>query len=473
MKPARTLRALGAGAAVAVLAGALVLQGAGAAYAHDGHSHHHSHESRNDHGNRGNDDSNDGDHHDNGDGDHGHEGGTLFVSPSADSSNDGSSCDNATFTTIQSAVDAANAGDTVDVCAGTYPEDVVVSTPLSLVGEDAVIQGVPTTTQMCDQLGPTGPGSAPCLAGVTIKSFDVSISGFTVQGAVGEGILATGSPSGGSIDNVTITDNRIVGNNTGGIPPTPNSPYPPCSAFGEIPGDCGEGIHLMGVENSEVSGNFVNANEGGVLLTDEFGPTHDNVVEDNVITGNPFDCGITVPGHNPNALDASGNRQPDVAGVYDNTIQHNIVTGNGFQGEGAGVLFANAGPGTASYDNVVRDNFIAANSLSGVTMHAHTLAPGQFEDLSGNEIVDNVIGTNNVGSTVAGPGDSLDGPPAQDFDTTGVLVFSASVPVQVDVSNNIIFNNTNGIWLGINGNVTATTDNNQFFGVTNPVFTFS
>jgi hypothetical protein len=229
----------------------------------------------------------------------------------------------------------------------------------------------------------------------------------------------------------------------------------------------------MGVSWSEVSDNFVSGNEGGVLLTDEFGPTHDNVVERNVITANPFDCGITVPGHNPNALDASGNPQPDIAGVYQNTIQYNIVTDNGLQGEGAGVLFANATAGTASYDNLVQYNYLAGNSLSGVTMHAHTLSPGQFEDLSGNDVEHNVIGTNNVGSPVTGPGDGLDGPPAQDLDTTGVLVFSASVPLQVDVSNNVIFNNTNGIWLGINGNVTATTNDNQFFGVTNPVFTFS
>ena len=62
---------------------------------------------------------------------------------------------------------------------------------------------------------------------------------------------------------------------------------------------------------------------------------------------------------------------------------------------------------------------------------------------------------------------------AQDFDTTGVLVFSASVPVELEITDNVIFNDTNGIWLGINGNVTATTDGNSFFGVTNPVFTFS
>ena len=131
------------------------------------------------------------------------------------------------------------------------------------------------------------PGVAPCLAGVTIRSSHVSIEGFTVTGAIGEGILATGTLKGGSISDVSIKDNRVVGNNVGGIPPSPNSPYPQCAASGQIPGDCGEGIHLMGVAHSVVAGNHVSANEGGVLLTDEFGPTHGNLVEDNTSPGTP------------------------------------------------------------------------------------------------------------------------------------------------------------------------------------------
>jgi hypothetical protein len=47
----------------------------------------------------------------------------------------------------------------------------------------------------------------------------------------------------------------------------------------------------------------------------------------------------------------------------------------------------------------VNGNFIAGNGLSGVTMHAHTLKPGQFEDLSGNKIIGNKIGTNNLSGT--------------------------------------------------------------------------
>ena len=175
-----------------------------------------------------------------------------------------------------------------------------MSTPLALVGRHgAVVHGSATANGSCDQLGPSGPGSAPCLAGITIKSGHVTVEGLTVTGAIGEGILATGSSSGHSISHVVIKANRVVGNDTGGIPPTPSSPYPQCVEFNEIPGDCGEGIHLMGVADSKVSHNFVSGNSGGVLLTDEFGPTHNNVIEDNIITKNEFDCGITAPGHNP------------------------------------------------------------------------------------------------------------------------------------------------------------------------------
>lgn len=447
MRHVRCARVVGSAFAAALFAGAVTAQTAGVASA------------------------NGGDHLD-----HGRHGppAALFVSPWGQTTNPGRSCATARYSTIQSAVNAATPGATVVVCPGTYNEDVIVSTPLSLLGRGAVIQGSATANGMCDQLGPNGPGSASCLAGVTIKSSHVAVSGFTVKKAIGEGILATGSLQGGSISDVTITDNHVVGNNTGGFPPDPNSPYPQCSESGQIPGDCGEGVHLMGVAGSRVTDNFISANEGGVLLTDEFGPTHDNLVDGNNITGNPFDCGITVPGHNPNALDKNGNRQPSVAGVYHNLIRHNWVTNNGLQGEGAGVLFANAGPGTGSYDNVVEGNYLAGNQLAGVTMHAHTLppTPGMFEDLNGNRIVHNVIGKNNVGSAVA-PGDPLDGPPAQDFDTTGIIVFSGTVPVQVTITGNRIVDNHFGVWIGVNGHATASLNANSFQHVDVPVFTFS
>ncbi len=388
----------------------------------------------------------------------------LFVSPSGSARAADRSCRSAAYSTIQSAVDAARPGATVTVCPGTYTEDVIVSSPLTLRGIDATIHGTSSANGNCDQLGPGGPGSAPCLAGVTIKSSRVQISGFTVTGATGEGILATGSLASGPIGHVTIRDNRVVGNDTGGIPPATGGGYPQCESVGGVPGDCGEGIHLMGVADSIISNNYDSGNTGGVLLTDEFGPTDNNLVADNIVTGNQYDCGITVPGHNPFAVDSQGSPQPNVAGVFDNVIRGNVVTDNGLKGEGAGVLFANATAGTGSYDNLVEDNYIAGNDLSGVTMHAHTVGPGGVEDLNGNKIVDNVIGQNNLG------GDGLDGS-QKDSSTTGVLVFSGTVPVKVTIARNVVFDNTYGIWEGVGGNVSATVAGNRFFGVGTPVFT--
>ena len=401
-----------------------------------------------------------GHHH----GDHGagRQRGALFVSPSGSSDNRGRSCDSATFSTIQSAVDAAAPGATVFVCPGTYTEDVVISQPLKLIGRDgATIQGAPTSTIMCDQLGPGGPGSAPCLAAVTIRSDWVSVSGFTITGAIGEGVLATGSLAGGSISHVSITGNRVTGNDTGGAQ-SPNSTYPQCNPAGPVPGDCGEGIHLMGVYDSVVSGNFDSGNSGGVLITDEFGPTHDNLIARNIIKDNLFDCGVTVPGHNPFALDANGNRQPSVAGDYRNVIARNVITGNGVKGEGAGVIFANASAGSASYDNLVINNYIAGNGLGGVTLHAHPIMPGTFEDLNGNNVIGNTIGQNNLAP------DTDPGPNAPTT-TVGVLVFGA-VPVTIKIARNRIFDNDIGIWLGTGGNITAKLRQNRFFNVTTPVF---
>ncbi len=398
-----------------------------------------------------------GHHHD---GEHHHRG-ALFVSPGGTTGSGDYSCDTAAYSTIQSAVGAAPSGGTVVVCPGTYAEDVVISQPLTLLGrDDPTIQGAPTNTIMCDQLGPSGPGSAPCLAGVTIKSGWVSVSGFTITGAIGEGVLATGSLAGGSISHVSITDNRVTGNDTGGAQ-SPNSVYPQCNPAGPVPGDCGEGIHLMGVYDSIVSGNYDSGNSGGVLITDEFGPTHDNLIARNVIKDNLFDCGVTVPGHNPFALDAGGHRQPSVAGDYRNVIAGNVITGNGVKGEGAGVIFANASAGSASYDNLVIHNYIAGNGLGGVTLHAHPIAPGTFEDLNGNNVIGNVIGQNNLAP-------DMDDGPNSPQGTVGVVVYGA-VPVTIEIARNRIFDNGIGIWLGTGGNVTAELRHNRFFNVTTPV----
>ena len=400
------------------------------------------------------------------DGNHGHHGhgrkGALYVSPKGTDGAADRNCHSAGYTSVQAAVDAAPQGGTVVVCRGTYTEDVIISAPLKLLGtHGAVIQGSPPANGTCDQLGPNGPGSADCLAAITIKSSHVDVMGLKVTGAIGEGILATGSLAGGSIGHVLIQGNRVIGNDAGGIPPDPNAPYPQCVEVDQIPGDCGEGIHLMGVYDSVVSHNRVTDNTGGVLLSDELGPTHDNLITHNVVRRNQYDCGITTPGHNPLALDPSGNRQPSVGGAYDNAISYNRITQKRLKAKGAAVLFANATAGTAAYDNLVTHNYIAGNEMAGVTMHAHPVDPGKYEDLSGNRVVHNTIGTNNLGGDPDAFECAYTCTNHRLRQTTGVLVFGG-VPVDVTIAYNRIRNNEYGIWLGTGGNVKATLHHNGF-----------
>ncbi len=362
---------------------------------------------------------------------------TLYVSPHAWPWGADRSCRSARFRTIQSAVNAARPGSTVVVCQGTYHEQVVITKPLALEGQRATIDETGVTPAL--KVNIPGVGTQTIFAAVVMLSSDIQFSGFTVTHAQGEGILAAGL--GGDLSGISISHNTVVHNDLGGGVPAAST-YFECAAQGPEPGDCGEGVHFVAVAYSQITKNRIADNSGGVLLSDDTGPTHNNLVADNVVTGNASDCGITVPGHNTGALNSAGAPQPSVAGVYDNVIRGNVVTDNGIKGEGAGVLFANAAAGTASYNNLVEGNYIAGNGLSGVTMHAHTIAPGQFEDLNGNTITGNKIGKNNI------DGDTLDSPASpKDLQTTGVLVFSGGTPVSVTIAHNLIFNNHFGIWL--------------------------
>ena len=376
---------------------------------------------------------------------------TLYVAGGGASGNADTSCATAAYTAINAAVTAAAAGDTVVVCAGTYKEDVAVAKALTLSGQGATIDA-------------TGLDN-----GVKISASNVTVTGLTVENATGEGILAqqpnpvkgpmiggmqlyTGIP----ITHVAITRNTVQNNDQGGLPANATTTsYPECKASGNVPGDCGEGIHLWSVANSSVLLNTVTGNAGGILLTDESGPTHGNLIAGNVVALNASDCGITLPSHNL-ALDPTTHKfMPSFGGVYDNIVRNNIIASNG----GAGVgIFAPA-PGTASYNNVVEDNAITGNGNAGVSLHGHGPGPGAF--VGGNKILNNLIGTNNTG------GDH-DVSPA-DPQPTGILVWSAATPITVTISGNRIFGSWYGIWLGHVVSAPHASSSNTFWAISTHV----
>ncbi len=333
---------------------------------------------------------------------------TLYVSPGG---SDAGGCTSANpCKTIGHAVSVAAPGDRIVVRRGTYTETVTVPVTLHLVGRHW-----PTIDATGQQNGVVITGAA---------ASGSSLRGFKIENATQEGVVAMQTSW------VTIADNVVAGNDQGMFS---TSPTGECAPVGEIPGDCGEGIHLMTVAHSRVSGNAITRNAGGILVTDEFGPTHANVISWNHVWRNDFDCGITVPGHNPNAVSSTGQPQPSMAGVYGNRIVHNVVNRNGLKGEGAGILFAGAGPGTGSYDNFVGWNTTNGNELAGITVHSH--APDT--DVNGNRFVGNWASHNNLG------GD----PDAGVTKSTDILVFSAGDPITGTVARgNHLSHAFFGIW---------------------------
>ena len=211
-----------------------------------------------------------------------------------------------------------------------------------------------------------------------------------------------------------------------------NSRYFECAAQGQAPGDCGEGVHFTAVAYSAITGSLIADNAGGVLLSDDTGPTHHNLVARQCRHRHSTDCGITVPGHTRQRSTPRASRSRRWRASTDNVIRGNTVTNNGLKGEGAGVLFANAMAGTPRRATWSRTTTSPGTGcLRDDT--AHTIKPGQFEDLGGNNVISNYIGKNNL------DGDTLDCPPhstckPQDLVTTGVLVFSGGARVTVTIT---------------------------------------
>lgn len=313
---------------------------------------------------------------------------TLCVKPGG-----GSGC----ATTIMAAVAAASPGDTIYVSHGTYHEEVTITQPVSLVGEQR-------DNTVIDATGLAN--------GVNIDGYEhpglseVSITGFTIENASTEGILVSNASYVRITDNIVTTNDAALAGGSCALFVPPDNPQG--EGF-----DCGEAIHLTGVDHSLVANNLVQHNSGGILISDDSGPTHDNVISNNTVEDNPYDCGVTLASHNP--------RAPN--GVFHNTIQANTVRRNGLNGEGAGVGLFTPAPGTATYGNVVVGNTLVGNRLPGVAMHSH--APGQ--NLTDNQIIANYIADNGADTDDA----ATPGP-------TGINVFGVSPVSGTSIAGNVI-----------------------------------
>jgi Right handed beta helix region len=334
--------------------------------------------------------------------------------------------------TISAAVAAASAGDTIVVAEGTYNEQVTITQSLSLVAAPYAQPAI-NAKGKSNGIFVDGVAASPN-PGVA----NVVISGFTVRGANFEGILVANA------SNVTILDNHVLDNNKT-LDPSKGT----CLG---IPGfetneqmDCGEGIHLIAVDHSSVMRNLVENNSGGILITDETGPSTNNLIKGNNVHDNAYACGITMAGHP--AANATGPIMAPSYGIMHNVVSHNEShhNGLGLPGAGAGVGIFAPGPGTTNTANVIAGNELYGNGLPGVTMHNHGYAPSPAPGVNLN---DNIIVGNHIHGNAGDTGDAATSGP------TGINVYSAApitgtVIAQNDFSDesiNIAFKAPSG-WL--------------------------
>jgi titin len=217
------------------------------------------------------------------------------------------------YSTIQAAVDAANAGDTVVVDAGTYPEQVVVSQSITIEGAQAGVDA---------RSGSRINGSAPesIVTGATsgsvqtsafyIDANDVTIDGFTVQGETnpsdnfGAGIVIAAGQSG------THIINNIVQHNVSGLFLANDSSSDPA----------------LIQHNVFRNNNNAGENGGRGIYTDENisgGNLTGVSIDSNIFTGNFGGTGTT-------NLEAAVALEADVAGAQSNiSITNNVMNSNG------------------------------------------------------------------------------------------------------------------------------------------------
>jgi nitrous oxidase accessory protein NosD len=351
----------------------------------------------------------------------------LWASPAGGSG----PCTEVNPCTLVGAVAAASSGDVVWALPGLYTGGVVIDKPITLRGFGAVIDAA--SSPVGDGVQVVGPGGSGS-----------KVEGFTIQGAKFEGILvgtapvAPGSNDGASvIGGQAVTHVRILNNVVRGNDRGYGSDAGQCdSSPGPADGDCGQAIHLVSVTDSVVADNYITGNSGGVLLSDEFGPTAGNIIINNYINWNK-ESGVTLASRNSSATGGLTHVPTGDAGVFDNRVVLNKAIVNG---GGAGFLLTGTVSGAGVFHNDIRHNVARGNGLPGVAIQQQY--PG---DLNDNTIEFNILRNDNrFGDAAISPAD---------LRTTGILVASSVGPntiVGTTICANTTSTNHYGLWtLGV------------------------
>ncbi|MDD4923415.1 MAG: right-handed parallel beta-helix repeat-containing protein [Dehalococcoidales bacterium] len=275
------------------------------------------------------------------------------------------------YASIQAAIDDATAGDTINVAAGTYDENITVDKSLTINGAgagDTIIDG-----------GGSGVVVLITAGNVTFQGFNVTGSGNNIQAHAG---IVLQGVTGCTIENNTVSNNaangialaissnNIIRNNT-----TNNN-----VAWGIVvvnPGTNDGEATAMASTGNTFEGNTSNDNGAEGIYLDK--RCNNNSVIDNTLSGNS--------GNGIHLYESHGN-----------TITGNIITDN----VGSGIYIK-------SHDNNVSENTITGNNTGNSSEHAGIYLKSGWIDhkshVDGNQLLaennsinhNNISGNNNAG----------------------------------------------------------------------------
>jgi parallel beta-helix repeat protein len=255
---------------------------------------------------------------------------------------------------IQAAVDAASPGTTILVRPGTYAEHVTITTDgIRLLGEGATLVppdehpasacsfGEASVDGICaiGELDFPDPEGPPV---VTDPISDVTVSGFTVEGFEGVGILFIGAEN--PVVGHTVTDDneeygiarflstggKIVGNQASGAEEAGiyvgDSPDADVLVVGNETSDNGEfGFFLRDAANGQLVGNRAHDNCVGAIVLN----TGANIAGDWTFTGNSFTQNNALcPGDEEEGTPPLSGIGVAIVSASEDTLKGNTITDN-------------------------------------------------------------------------------------------------------------------------------------------------
>lgn len=284
---------------------------------------------------------------------------------------------------IQVAVDEANPGDIIRVASGTYFENVIITKPLSLIGED------PDNTVVTSNK----------FVVVKVKADNVEIRGFTVRnGTYGIFLLYC---SGTLLRNNVMTGNKWNFGIWGDSPSHFAHDIDSSNLVNgkpiyfwlnqhdqRVPKDAGY-VALVNCTNVTVEDVILTSNERGVLLVG----TKYSLIENVTMLGN--DKGIALHTSNNNTVRMNNLISINWQAIYCMSSHNNTFTGNTVRDAAYGILTQNSDGNTIYHNNFI-DNAEQLHQINSSSMwdnggEGNYWSDYKGEDLDGDGVGDSML----------------------------------------------------------------------------------